>query len=100
MPLLEHLEDCGLDFLPPVSRCTEAYRILQDNPQVEVILTTIVLPDGTWSNLAAEAVRSHCKARTVMCMRISDPHLWIDVLEEGAFDVLLSPTSARRWGES
>ena len=90
MSLLKHLGACGMAFLPVQTR-KEACRILQTNPNVEVILTDPTLPDGSWGDLVAEAPRCGSRAKTVICMRTADPMLWIDVLEGGAFDVLVEP---------
>ena len=88
--LLKHLGACGMAFLP-IEDCKEACRVLQTNPYVEVILTGPTLPDGSWGDLVAEAARCRSRAKTVICMRTADPRLWIDVLEGGAFDVLVEP---------
>lgn len=88
--LLRHLEPCGMGVLP-VDSCREACQILQTNSQVEVILTDPTLPDGSWCDLLVAAARHGRRARTVICMRTADPMLWIDVLEGGAFDVLVEP---------
>ena len=47
LPLLEALEACGFDVLP-VCDCSEARRILETEPKVQVVLTDSVLPDGDW----------------------------------------------------
>lgn len=90
MSLLKHLEAFGMAFVPVYDR-GEACRILQTDPHVEVILTDPTLPDGSWGDLVAQAARCGSRAKTVICMRTADPMLWIDVLEGGAFDVLVEP---------
>jgi CheY-like chemotaxis protein len=45
LPLLEALESCGIDVLP-VCNCDEGQRMLEIQPQVQVVLTDAALPDG------------------------------------------------------
>lgn len=50
LPLLAALESCGIDVLP-VCGCTEGRRMLETQPQVQVVLTGAVLPDGDWQGV-------------------------------------------------
>jgi hypothetical protein len=45
LPLLAALESCGIDVLP-VCGCTEGRRMLEIQPQVQVVLTDAVLRWG------------------------------------------------------
>ena len=90
LSLLECLENCGLAVLL-VEGCREAARILESDPSVKILLTDAVLPDGSWTDLAAQAARRDRRAEVIICMRISDPKLWIDALERGVYDVLVEP---------
>jgi len=47
LPLLAALESCGIDVLP-VCDCNEGRRMLEIQPQVQVVLTDAALPDGDW----------------------------------------------------
>ena len=46
LPLLVALESYGIDVLP-VCGCTEGRRMLEIQPQVQVVLTDAILPMGT-----------------------------------------------------
>ena len=88
--LVKCLEGCAIEVLP-ASDCREARRVLQTNPGVQILLTDVALPDGNWADLTAEAERRGTRTEVIICMRMADPMLWIDVLERGAYDVLVEP---------
>ena len=56
-----------------------------------VVLTETCLPDGTWHDILslANAVCPH--AQIVVTSRLADEHLWAEVLNRGAFDLLAQP---------
>jgi len=89
LPLLETLESCGIDVLA-VCDCSEARRMLEIQP-VQVVLTDTALPDGDWRRVLEIVERRRRKIQVVVCSRLSDPKLWLDVLEQGGYDVLIEP---------
>jgi DNA-binding NtrC family response regulator len=89
LPLLEALEACGFDVLP-VCDCSEARRILETEPKVQVVLTDSVLPDGDWRRVLEIVAHSCPNIEVVVSSCLGDYKLWIDVLE-GAYDVLVEP---------
>lgn len=88
--LLKCLEACDIEVLP-VCDCRQARQMLEANSGVEVVLTDVTLADGTWADLATEAARRQRRAEVIICMRVADPELWVDVLQGGAYDVLVEP---------
>jgi DNA-binding NtrC family response regulator len=88
--LLETLEACGFDVLP-VCDCSEARRILETEPKVQVVLTDSVLPDGDWRRVLETVAQAGANIEVVVSARLADHKLWIDVLEQGAYDVLVEP---------
>ena len=88
--LLETLEASGIDVLP-VCDCNEARRMLETQLQVQVVLTDRVLPDGDWRAVLEIVAQGRANAQVVVCSRLRDHTLLIDVLEEGAYDVLAEP---------
>jgi DNA-binding NtrC family response regulator len=90
LPLLEALESCGIDVLA-VCDCSEARRMLETQPSVQVVLTDAALPDGDWRRVLEIVVRECANIEVVVCSRLGDPKLWLDVLEEGGYDVLVEP---------
>jgi DNA-binding NtrC family response regulator len=90
LPLLEALESCGIDVLA-VCDCSEARRILETPQQVQVVLTDTALPDGDWRRVLEIVLRACPNIEVVVCSRLGDYKLWMDVLELGGYDVLIEP---------
>jgi len=90
LPLLEALESCGIDVLP-VCDCNEGRRMLEIQPQVQVVLTDAALPDGDWRGVLQIVAQAGANIEVVVCSRLGDQKLWLDVLEQGAYDVLVEP---------
>ncbi|HYM13313.1 MAG TPA: hypothetical protein VEU62_21420 [Bryobacterales bacterium] len=90
LALVERLQSCGIAVLA-VSDCEEARRILRTRPAVPVVLTDEKLPDGSWSKVMEEVWQNELEAETIVCTRAEDPGLWIHVLAQGAYDLLVEP---------
>src|SRR5438132_12700861 len=89
LPLLDVLESCSIEVLP-VCDCNEARRMLEAQPPVQVVVTDTALPDGDWRVLEI-VVQGGANIEVVVCSRLGDPNLWLDVLEQGGYDVLVEP---------
>ena len=90
LSLLETLEVSGIDVLP-VCDCNEARRMLENQIQVQVVLTDRTLPDGDWRTVLEIVAQGREYVQVVVCSRLRDHTLLIDVLEQGAYDVLIEP---------
>ena len=90
LSLLETLEVSGIDVLP-VCDCREARRMLGTQLQVQVVLTDRALPDGDWREAIQVVAEGRPNVQVVVCSRQGDHTLVIDVLEQGAYDVLVEP---------
>ena len=88
--LVNALERCGFDVLP-VCDCNEARRMLETQPGVQVVVTDARLHDGDWRRVFEIVARGRRKIEVIVCSRVGDPKLWLDVLEEGGYDVLVEP---------
>jgi DNA-binding NtrC family response regulator len=88
--LVNALESCGFDVLP-VCDCNEARRMLEAQPAVQVVVTDARLHDGDWRRVLEIVARGRRKIEVIVCSRVGDPKLWLDVLEEGGYDVLVEP---------
>lgn len=89
-PLLEALESCGIDVLP-VHDCSEARWALETQPQVQVVLTDTSLPDGEWREVLEIVAQGRANVEVVVCSHMGDHRQWIDVMERGAYDLLVQP---------
>jgi DNA-binding NtrC family response regulator len=88
--LVNALESCGFDVLP-VCDCNEARRMLEAQPAVQVVVTDARLHDGDWRRVFEIVEQGRRKIEVIVCSRLGDPKLWLDVLEEGGYDVLVEP---------
>ena len=90
LPLLDALESYGIEVVP-VCDCNEAHRMLETQPMVQVVVTDARLHDGDWRRVLEIVVRGRRKIEVVVCSRLGDPKLWLDVLEQGGYDVFVQP---------
>ena len=89
LPLLDALESDGIEVLA-VCDCNEALQMLRTQP-VQVVVTDTTLPDGDWRRVLEIVEQGYRKIEVVVCSRVGDPKLWLDVLEQGGYDVLVEP---------
>ena len=90
LPLLDVLEFCGIEVLA-VCDCREARRMLETGALVQVVVTDTALADGDWRRVLEIVVRRYINIDVVVCSRLGDHKLWLDVLEQGGYDVLVEP---------
>ena len=88
-PLLDALESCGIEVVPACD-CSEARQILESCP-MQVVVTDEALSDGDWRGVIEIVERGRRNIQVVVCLRSGDPKLWLDVLEQGGYDVLVQP---------
>ena len=71
-----------------------ASAILNAHPEIEVALCASVLPDATWSEVLTGVSKLQRPPQVLIAARYADPSLWYDVLEVGAYDLIVYPFSA------
>jgi DNA-binding NtrC family response regulator len=59
-----------------------------------VLLTNTKCRNGNWRDALALSVRMHPPAALVVAARIADENLWLGVLEQGAYDLIVKPFQA------
>ena len=89
-PLLDALESSGIEVLP-VCDCNAAHRMLGTQPPVHVVVTDTALPDGDWRRVLEIVTQVSANIEVIVCSRLGDHKLWLDVLEQGGYDVLVEP---------
>lgn len=89
-PLFNALESCGIEVLP-VYDCNQARRMFEAQAPVQVVVTDALLDDGDWRQVLEIVAHRRRKIEVVVCSRLGEPKLWLDVLEEGGCDVLVEP---------
>jgi len=90
LPLLDALESCDIEVLL-VGSCREARRMLETQPPVHVVVTDTALPDGDWRRVLEIVTQGSPNVELIVRSRVGDPALWLDVLEQGGYDVLVEP---------
>ena len=75
--------------------CGDAARVLYDEPEVRLVVTDLVLPDGSWFDVLNRVGDARSDAAVVVAARVADERLWTQVLEAGGFDLLVEPYQGR-----
>ena len=88
------LEQCGVEVFT-ASSCAEAGRALHAGDPIRGIFSTPRLEDGGFQELVEMGKRSPEPAPLIVCLPEIDAG-WIDLLEAGAFDVLVEPYRRER----
>ena len=88
--LLDHLQGMQAE-VRTAAGCAEALDLLRDDPNVNLVLTNLYLPDGAWYDVLSRVLERHAHAKVVVCLHVADERLWTQVLEAGGFDVLVEP---------
>ena len=83
------LQECGVRVFV-ASSCAEAARVLRAGAPIRGIFSTQWLPDGGVQELAEIGKQGPRLAPLIVCLREIDGG-WIDLLEAGAFDLLVEP---------
>jgi len=90
MGLLQSL-DGGRYQIECESNIQRAKEILGGAVRFDLIFLDAELADGVWQNLL-EWSRQHGTASAVLvCARVADHQLWGEVLQSGAYDLLVEP---------
>jgi DNA-binding NtrC family response regulator len=59
--------------------------------RVPVVLSECQLPDGNWKDVLSQLAPMIQRPRMIVCSRNADDRLWEEVLNLGAFDLLITP---------
>jgi CheY-like chemotaxis protein len=90
-PLLDVLESCHIDLLVAHDR-TEALEMLENQPQVHILITDTTLRYEDWIETCEILARLPAHVQIVVCChRGEHSRQWIAALELGAYDVLVEP---------
>ena len=73
------------------SNVEEAARRLNGNVFYDLLLTDSELADGSWQDVLQMVVESTMPCEMIVCSRCADESLWADVLQSGAYDLLVEP---------
>ena len=89
-PLLTELQ-----FVNAEVRTTEdlssAREQLRADPDIDVVITDLTLPDGNWCDIFKYLVDEGIRANVVVNAPFADERLWSEILWRGAYDLLVEP---------
>lgn len=80
--------------------CREVRLILREHPEVQVLLTDDALPDGDWRSILKEARQTQASPEVVVCTRQPHKSFSCEVIQNGAYDVLVEPLEATQVTEA
>lgn len=69
----------------------EAQQKLQGQSGYDLLLSDEQLPDGSWRDLLQFLLESKTPCEMIVCSRCGDEQLWAEVLQCGAYDLLVEP---------
>lgn len=84
------LERQGMRIIHAESRA-QANRMLGELTPAPLVFTDTHLPDGTWTDILAEAEKAAQPVNVIVVARVVDTRFYVEVVETGAFDFLAPP---------
>lgn len=93
-PLGFVLEQQGVD-VEQVATCGEAHLTLRQDKPPHLVFTDTTLSDGQWTSALAAAKKAPLPVRAVVVSRVVDVGLYLDTLDQGAYDFLTPPFDER-----
>ncbi len=76
-------------------QCSDARRFLRDAEPVDLVLTDVAVPDGTWKDVM-RLVRGRSESIPVIVMsRVVSMRLYLDTQDGGAADFIVPPMAPR-----
>ena len=84
------LNNCGVQ-TSLASTLDEARQKIASSRSYDLVLTDAELPDGSWQDLLDVVLDSGKACEIVVSSRCGDEDLWAEVLQRGAYDLLVEP---------
>jgi DNA-binding NtrC family response regulator len=72
-----------------MSACDGLAMIRRNHREIAVVICEHRLPDGDWKLFLAELLALAVRPSLIVCSRLADERLWVEVLNLGGFDLLL-----------
>lgn len=89
LPLRRMAQGFGWDLFESAS-CAEGMALLR-RECIPVVVCAQDLPDGNWSSLLEEIAELPHQPNLIVASRLADDRLWAEVLNLGAYDLLVLP---------
>ena len=94
LPLLKILENAGFQVFA-ASGLSEAQQKLDISVSFDLVCVDAELPDGNWRDVLLSIIGSRKQCEMIVCSRCGDERLWADVLQSGAYDLIVEPYTER-----
>ena len=88
--IFEHLHLVSAEIFQACN-CAEVDAALKRHGPIHVILTAPELNDGCWRSILRNAIHQKNGTEVVVCVDSASVGFWCDVLDQGAYDLLLAP---------
>ena len=92
--VLEESLKCRSLKLRRANNCAEATRALARVNPPHLVFTWANLPDGTWTDVLGIAARAKQPVNVIVVSRVVDTKLYVEVMENGAFDFIVPPVQS------
>ena len=92
--LLQLLEEIAVEIFRAAG-VREAQQQLRQPIPYDLLLVDADLPDGSWQDLLPFVSDYESPCEMIVCSRLGDERLWVEVMEQGAFDLLAEPYEER-----
>jgi DNA-binding NtrC family response regulator len=73
------------------TNCAQANRLLAGVNPPHLVFTEADLPDGTWADVLAIALKAKQPVNVIVVGRVVDTSFYIEVMQNGAFDFIVPP---------
>ena len=93
LPLRRLVEGFGWHLFESAS-CAEGMALLR-RERIRVVICEQDLPDGNWRSLLEEIAKLAYQPNLIVASRLADDRLWAEVLNLGAYDLLVLPYYAQ-----
>jgi len=93
--LVRILEQNGMEVVA-AGDFLEAQEKLEVADSYDLVFVDADLPGGSWKMLLQDILDSRCPCEIIVCSRIADEHLWAEVLQCGAYDLVGEPYDERQ----
>ena len=94
LPLVQLLENAGFQVFA-AGGCREAQQKLDSTVSFDLVCIDAELPDGNWRDVLLSIIGSRKQCEMIVCSRCGDERLWADVLQSGAYDLIVEPYTER-----
>ncbi|HEV2423935.1 MAG TPA: response regulator [Terriglobia bacterium] len=76
-------------------QCAQAFRLLEQAAPIDLVLTDVTLPDGTWKDVVGMVQETAKDTPVIVMSRVVSMKLYLDTQDAGAADFIVPPMTPR-----